>query len=87
MARFVVEEYAVSGGEERLAEIARRALAAGAALAGEGREVRLERSVLLVGDRVALHFFEAASADDVSEAARRAAIACDRVHEAWEARP
>lgn len=85
MARFVVEEYAVSGGEGSLAGVVERLRAAAAVLAREGRDVRFERSILLVGDGVALHFFEAVSADDVSEAARRAAIACDRLHVAVEA--
>lgn len=85
--RFVVEEYAAAGGESSLAAAVARLRAAAAVLAREGRDVRLERSILLVGDRVALHVFDAASADDVSETARRAAVACDRVHEAHEARP
>lgn len=85
MSRFVVEEYAVSGGADGLARTARRALEAGAALAEEGRTVRHERSVLLVEDRVALHFFEAEAIGDVTEAARRAAIACDRLHAVHEA--
>ena len=85
MARFVIEEYAVAGGADTLAETVLRARAVGAELAGEGRSVRLERSILLVGDRVALHLFEAGSAEDVSEAARRASIACDRMHEVFEA--
>ena len=87
MARFVIEEYAVAGGAGSLAGVVDRLRTAAAVLAREGKDVTLERSILLLGDRVALHFFEAASADDVSEAARRAAIACDRVHEAHEARP
>lgn len=87
MPRFVVEEYAVAAGAAALPAVVERLRAAAAVLVGEGRDVRLERSVLLLGDRVALHFFEAACADDVSETARRAVIACDRVHEAHEARP
>ena len=41
--------------------------------------------MLLVEDRVALHFFEAEAIGDVTEAARRAAIACDRLHAVHEA--
>ena len=87
MAQFVVEEYAVTGGATSLADVVARLLRAAAVLAEEGKDVQLERSVLLLGDRVALHFFEAENADDVSEMARRAAVVCDRVHEAHEARP
>lgn len=87
MPRFVVEEYAVSGGEGSLAAGVERLRAAAAVLAREGRDVRHERSILLVGDSVALHVFDAASADDVSEAAKRAEVGCDRVHHAHEARP
>lgn len=87
MPRFVVEEYAVSGGEGSLAGVVERLRAAAAVLAREGRDVRLERSILLVGDGVALHVFDAASAEDVSETARRAHVGCDRVHQAHEARP
>jgi hypothetical protein len=85
MATFIVEEYAVEDGASRLEASVARVLAAGEALALEGRAVVHQRSILLVDDQVALHVVQAASAEDVAEAARRAGIGCDRLHTTVEA--
>ena len=45
----------------------------------EGTRVRYLRSILLPRDEMCLYFFEAASAEDVAEAARRAGLPFERV--------
>jgi hypothetical protein len=67
-----------------LRDAARRARLAAEALAAEGLRVRHVRTSFLPDDEVCLHFFEAPSADAVSEAMRRAALAVDRIVEAVE---
>ena len=62
-----------------LAVVAKRSLAA-----AEGLRVRHVRTSFLPDDEVCLHVFEAPSADAVSEAMRRAALAVDRIVEAVE---
>ena len=67
-----------------LRDAARRARLAAEALAAEGLRVRHVRTSFLPDDEVCLHLFEAPSADAVSEAMRRAALAVDRIVEAVE---
>jgi hypothetical protein len=67
-----------------LRETARRAQLGAEALAAEGLHVRHLRTSFLPDDEVCLHVFEAPSADAVSEAMRRAALAVDRIVETVE---
>jgi hypothetical protein len=67
-----------------LHETARRARLGAEALAAEGLRVRHLRTSFLPDDEVCLHVFEAPSADAVSEAMRRAALAVDRIVETVE---
>jgi Nickel responsive protein SCO4226-like len=81
MNEFLVELYvsktsggAVAAGEECLG-------AAAAELTAEGRPVRLVRSIFVPEDETCFLLVDATSAEDVREAARRAALTIDRVVE------
>ena len=81
MNEFLIELYvsktggdAVAAGEECLG-------AAAAELTAEGRPVRLVRSIFVPEDETCFLLVDAASADDVREAARRASLTIDRVVE------
>jgi Nickel responsive protein SCO4226-like len=63
-------------------EAAARARLAAEALALEGWRVRHLHTTFVPEDEVCLHVFEAASAEAVNEAMRRAALAADRIVEA-----
>jgi uncharacterized OsmC-like protein len=55
---------------------------AAAELTAEGRPVRLVRTILVPDDETCFLLFEAGTAEAVQEAARRAAVICERVVEA-----
>ena len=79
MAEFLVELYlsGVDGGAvERESE---RARLGAEALTREGKPVRYLRSIFVPEDETCLFLYEAASADDVREAATRAALRFERV--------
>jgi hypothetical protein len=80
-------EYMAEGyvrGDVASREAALRAGAAARAMAGEGASVAHLRSTFLPSDELCLHFFAAASPEDVAEALRRAAVAYERIVEARE---
>ena len=82
MAEFVVECYVSrtnAGAVERGTERARNAAEE---LTREGTPVRYVRSIFLPEDETCFFICEAASADTVREAARRAALPFERVAEA-----
>lgn len=83
MAEFLVESYvsrtdADGGG---VARRAKRAREAADALNREGATIRYVRSMFVPAEETAFHVYEAASADEVREAARRAAIEIESVVE------
>ena len=51
-------------------------------LTGEGKPVRLLRSVFVPEDETCFYLFDAQSSDAVVEAARRCGLQCDRLVEA-----
>jgi hypothetical protein len=81
---YLAESYLPRIRRAELRDAARRARLAAEALAEEGVRVRHVRTSFLPDDEVCLHLFEAPSADAVSEAMRRAALAVDRIVEAVE---
>jgi hypothetical protein len=81
---YLAESYLPRIRGAELRDAARRAGLAAEALAAEGLRVRHVRTSFLPDDEVCLHLFEAPSADAVSEAMRRAALAVDRIVETVE---
>lgn len=77
MPSYVVESYAAMSGVENQRERAQLAAELGAG-------VRYLRTTYLPGDETLLHLFEATSHDALRDAARDAALACDRIVEAVE---
>lgn len=84
MAEFLLELYVssfdgdlVGRGIERASEEAER-------LSREGRPVRLLRSIFVPEDETCFHLYEADSAEDVREAARRADLPFERVAKAFQ---
>lgn len=87
MAEFLVELYvsrtdgaAVESGAERARDAAEQ-------LTREGRPVRFVRSIFVPEDETCFYLYEAASAEQVREAARRAALPFERVAKAVSASP
>jgi hypothetical protein len=78
MPTYLVESYATGG-----AVADQRDRAARAARAGAG--ITYIRTTVVLGDQSVLHLFEAASADELREAARVVALDCDRIVEVVEA--
>jgi Nickel responsive protein SCO4226-like len=82
MAEYLLELYVArsdDAGAERRGEQARRAAEE---LTREGTPVRYLRSIFVPEDETCFYLYEAATADAVREAARRAQLACERVIEA-----
>lgn len=79
MAEFLVELYVPRGGCETVEHRARSARHAARELEREGRSVRYVRSIFVPDDETCFFLYEAASAADVEEAARRASLPFDRV--------
>jgi uncharacterized protein DUF4242 len=82
MAEFLLEVYA-SRTEARAVEVgAERARHAAEQLSGEGTRVRFLRTMFVPEEETCFYLYEAASADDVREAARRAELPVESVVEA-----
>jgi hypothetical protein len=82
VAEFLVELYLARGDEAALGLGAERASLAAAELTREGTPVRFLRSIFVPDDETCFYLYEAATADVVHEAARRAALPFERVAEA-----
>jgi hypothetical protein len=79
VAQFLVELYVSRIGGVAAAEgSARRARRAVEELTREGRPVRYLRSIFVPEDEICFFLFEAGSAEDIEEAARRASLSVDR---------
>ena len=87
MARYLAELYLPKTGSDGLRETAAQARSAAEELSREGKPVRYVRALLLAEDEMCFHLYEAATAESVHEAARRAGIPVERVVEAVEVAP
>ncbi len=81
MREYLVELYVPRSGGEPL-EAARRAGSSAREMSREGRRVQYVRSIFVPEDETCFLLFEAASAELVGEASRRAAIEYERIVEA-----
>jgi hypothetical protein len=81
MADFLLELYVSRTDGEAVSTAAERARDAAEQLTREGRPVRLLRSLFVPEEETCFQLYEAVSADDVREAARRALLPCERVVE------
>ncbi len=79
MPEFLVELYVSRGDGTAVETSARRARLTAKELRREGRSVQYLRSIFVPEDETCFFLYEAATADDVAEAARRAALPFDRV--------
>lgn len=79
MPEFLVELYVARGDGAAVERSARGARQAAEALSREGRPVRYVRSLFVPEDETCFLLYEATTADDVEEAARRASIPVDHV--------
>ncbi|MFN8224400.1 MAG: DUF4242 domain-containing protein [Gaiellales bacterium] len=79
MPQFLIELYVPRGDGETVARSARLARLAAVELTREGRAVRVVRSIFVPDDETCFLLYEAITADDVAEAARRASLPFDRV--------
>jgi hypothetical protein len=86
MPEFLVELYVPHGGDAAVARHARSARSAALQLTREGRPVRYMRSIFVPEDETCFFLYEAATAGDVEEAARRASLRFDHVALAIAAR-
>jgi hypothetical protein len=77
VAEFLLEVYVSRIAMETIESAVERARAAAEELTREGRPVELERTILVPEDETSFYLYEAASAEDVREAARRAALPFD----------
>jgi hypothetical protein len=82
MPSYLVECYMPRSRSRGLPDTAARAREAAQALSAGGAQIRYVRSTFVPSDELCLHLFEADSADQVSEASRRAGIEPDRIVEA-----
>jgi len=80
-AYYTVKLTSPADGWGRLPELTARARTASEALRAEGADVRFVRSVFVPEDGACFYLFEAASADVVREAARRAGMGVDHLVE------
>lgn len=81
MAEFLVELYVSRTDSGAVASDAARARLAAEELTREGTPVRYLRSIFVPEDETCFSLYEAASADDVREVARRAALRFEHVAE------
>lgn len=79
MPEYCLEIYLSGGSPAALDEAAGRACAAAESFEPRGRSVRYLRSTYLPEDETCLHFFAAASGEDVAEAARQAGLTGHRI--------
>jgi hypothetical protein len=82
VAEFLLELYLAGTGGAAAERGADRARRAAEELSGEGTPVRFLRSIFVPEDETCFYLYEAASAEAVREAARRAELAFERVVEA-----
>lgn len=82
MTKYLVELYLSRRDAGALDDAAARARAASEQLASEGRDVRYLRTIFVPEDETCFHLYEAAAAETVGEASRRAEIPYDRIVEA-----
>jgi hypothetical protein len=85
MPTYCLELYLPRASAARLEEEARQARHAAEAIATNGLLVHYVRTTYLAEDETCFHLFEANSAEDVAEAARRAGLPSERVTLAVEA--
>ncbi len=78
MPEFLVELYVSRSDGAAVERRARRARLAAEELTREGRPVRYVRSIFVPEDETCFLLYEAATAEDVEEAARRASLPFDR---------
>ena len=85
MTSFLVETY--TPGAADVADVGARARSAGTTSAPLGTGVRYLRSILVPGDEMCFHLFEARSVEAVRWAIERVGLAADRIVEArtWSA--
>jgi hypothetical protein len=76
---YCLELYLAGGSRAALEEAAGRARAAAESFGARGRSVRYLRSTYLPEDETCLHFFAAASGEDVAAAAGQAGLTGDRI--------
>ena len=85
MPSYLVEVYLPRSRADEARSAGRRARAAAEELAREGVPIRYVRTTFLPDDETCFHLFEAASAEVVQEASRRAALGRARILAAVEA--
>jgi hypothetical protein len=81
VTEFLIELYVPKSDRAAVVAAATRFRAAAAELAAEGRTVQLVRSIFVPADETCFLLVASATADDVREAARRAAVPVDHVGE------
>lgn len=79
MPDYCLELYVAGGSRAALEEAVGRARAAAESFGARGSSVRYLRSTYLPEDETCLHFFAAASGEDVAEAARQAGLTGNRI--------
>lgn len=84
MDRYLVEVYLSRAGSDGLAAAAARARSAAETMALEGLHVRWLRTIFVPEDETCFYLYEAASAEFVREAGRRAGLVFERVLAAAE---
>jgi hypothetical protein len=82
LAYYTLELASPKGGWSQLPQLSADARRASEQLTREGTSVRFVRTVFVPEDETCFHLYEAASADAVCEAARRAGLPLERVIEA-----
>jgi uncharacterized protein DUF4242 len=85
MPTYCLELYLPRASAARLEEAAGQARLAAEVLMTDGVPINYVRTTYLAEDETCFHLFEADSAEDVAEAARRAALPSGRVTRAIEA--
>jgi Protein of unknown function (DUF4242) len=81
MKSYLVELYEPAPGPGVLAAAANRARDAAEQLTREGTPVTYVRSLLIPGDEICFHLFEATSAEAIGRASRRAELDYERIVE------
>jgi hypothetical protein len=76
---YCLELYVAGGSRAALEEAAGRARTAAESFKASGRLVRYLHSTYLPEDETCLHFFAAASREDVADAARQAGLTGERI--------
>ena len=84
MAEFLIELYLSRGDSDAVERNAERASLAARELTREGTPVRYLRSIFVPEDETCFVLYEAASAEFVDVAARRAALPFERVAELFD---